>query len=153
MDAAAAISTASPGLPTALLHAPPLLFGRIVGGCSGRVHLVHAPIVIHVRIGPFTMAACLSCSPASWRHSDIGAIVSGLLMVAVGFSAGSKRGTSRRRLLLGELDVYLVLPYIARRTVDLAPALVLSNAFVFGALFGFSESPGRFDVATSRSFA
>jgi predicted PurR-regulated permease PerM len=30
-----------------------------------------------------------------------------------------------------------VLPYIARRTVDLAPAVVLAAQLIFGALFGF----------------
>ena len=35
------------------------------------------------------------------------------------------------------IDGYLVLPYIARRTVDLAPAVVLATQLLFGALFGF----------------
>ena len=34
------------------------------------------------------------------------------------------------------VDGYLVVPYIARRTVDLAPALVLAAQLMFGALFG-----------------
>ena len=34
------------------------------------------------------------------------------------------------------VDGYLVVPYIARRTVDLAPALVLAAQLLFGALFG-----------------
>ena len=35
-----------------------------------------------------------------------------------------------------ESDGYLVVPYIARRTVDLPPALVLAAQLIFGALFG-----------------
>ncbi|HEX8414528.1 MAG TPA: AI-2E family transporter, partial [Sphingomicrobium sp.] len=35
------------------------------------------------------------------------------------------------------IDGYLILPYIARRTVDLAPAVVLAAQLIFGALFGF----------------
>ena len=34
------------------------------------------------------------------------------------------------------VDGYLVVPYVARRTVDLAPALVLAAQLLFGALFG-----------------
>ena len=35
------------------------------------------------------------------------------------------------------VDGYLIVPYVARRTVDLAPALVLAAQLMFGALFGF----------------
>jgi predicted PurR-regulated permease PerM len=34
------------------------------------------------------------------------------------------------------IDGYLVVPYIARRTVDLAPAVVLAMQLLMGALFG-----------------
>ena len=34
------------------------------------------------------------------------------------------------------VDGYLIVPYVARRTVDLAPALVLAAQLLFGALFG-----------------
>ena len=34
------------------------------------------------------------------------------------------------------VDGYLIVPYVARRTVDLAPALVLAAQLIFGALFG-----------------
>jgi predicted PurR-regulated permease PerM len=70
---------------------------------------------------------------------NIGAIVSGLLMVAVGFSAGPAEGIFAIIVyfLVQNIDGYLVLPYIARRTVDLAPAVVLAAQLIFGALFGF----------------
>lgn len=70
---------------------------------------------------------------------NIGAIVSGLLMVAVGFSAGTDAGlwAIGTYLVVQTVDGYLIVPYVARRTVDLAPALVLAAQLIFGALFGF----------------
>jgi predicted PurR-regulated permease PerM len=70
---------------------------------------------------------------------NIGAIVSGLLMVAVGFSAGPEQGFGAIAVyfLVQNIDGYIILPYIARRTVDLAPAVVLAAQLLFGALFGF----------------
>ncbi len=69
---------------------------------------------------------------------NIGAIISGILMVAVGFSAGSGEGLWAIFVYFVVQNVvgYLVVPYIARRTVDLAPALVLAAQLLFGALFG-----------------
>ena len=70
---------------------------------------------------------------------NIGAIVSGLLMVAVGFSAGTDAGLWAivTYFVVQTVDGYLIVPYVARRTVDLAPALVLAAQLIFGALFGF----------------
>lgn len=69
---------------------------------------------------------------------NIGAIVSGVLMVAVGFSAGNQQGVWAIFVyfFVQNVDGYLVVPYIARRTVDLAPALVLAAQLIMGALFG-----------------
>jgi predicted PurR-regulated permease PerM len=69
---------------------------------------------------------------------NIGAIISGILMVAVGFSAGTGAGLWAIFVyfFVQNVDGYLVVPYIARRTVDLAPALVLAMQLLFGALFG-----------------
>ena len=69
---------------------------------------------------------------------NIGAIVSGVLMVAVGFSAGNAQGLWAIFVyfFVQNVDGYLVVPYIARRTVDLAPAVVLAAQLVMGALFG-----------------
>ena len=55
---------------------------------------------------------------------NIGAIISGVLMVAVGFSAGVEQGLYAIFVyfFVQNIDGYLVVPYIARRTVDLAPA-------------------------------
>lgn len=68
---------------------------------------------------------------------NLGAIVSGVLILAVGFSAGVTTG-------LWTLGVYLVVqtadqfvnPLIEKRAVDLAPALVLAAQLLFGVLFG-----------------
>jgi predicted PurR-regulated permease PerM len=59
---------------------------------------------------------------------NIGAIVSGALIILVGFSAGVDVG-------LYAVFVYFV-PMVAKRAVDLAPALVLGAQILFGALFG-----------------
>lgn len=69
---------------------------------------------------------------------NIGAIVSGVLMVAVGFSAGNAQGLWAIFVyfFVQNVDGYLVVPYIARRTVDLAPAVVLAAQLILGALFG-----------------
>jgi predicted PurR-regulated permease PerM len=70
---------------------------------------------------------------------NVGAIISGLLMVAVGFSAGTDQGLWAifTYFAVQNIDGYLILPYIARKTVDLAPAIVLAAQLIFGALFGF----------------
>jgi predicted PurR-regulated permease PerM len=69
---------------------------------------------------------------------NIGAITSGVLMVAVGFSAGAHQGVFAIFVyfFVQNIDGYLVVPYIARRTVDLAPAVVLAMQLLMGALFG-----------------
>ena len=69
---------------------------------------------------------------------NIGAIVSGVLIVLVGFSAELDSGIWAIVVyfVVQTVDGYLVVPYVARRTVDLAPALVLGAQLLFGALFG-----------------
>jgi predicted PurR-regulated permease PerM len=69
---------------------------------------------------------------------NIGAIVSGVLLVLVGFSAGTTEGFWAIGIYLAvqTIDGYLIVPYVARKTVDLAPALVLGAQLLFGALFG-----------------
>jgi len=68
---------------------------------------------------------------------NIGPIASGILIVAVGFSAGTTSG-------LEAIGVYLTVqlldnfisPMIEKRAVDLAPAVVLAAQLLFGVLFG-----------------
>jgi predicted PurR-regulated permease PerM len=91
-------------------------------------------------IAPVPMAALLGLITGVLAFvPNIGAIVSGLLMVSVGFSAGNEQGIWAIIVYFAvqNIDGYVVLPYIARRTVDLAPAVVLAAQLIFGALFGF----------------
>jgi predicted PurR-regulated permease PerM len=69
---------------------------------------------------------------------NIGAILSGILMVLVGFSGGPEMGlyTIVVYFVVQNIDGYIVVPLIARRTVDLAPALVLGFQLIMGVLFG-----------------
>ena len=112
-----------------------LLFGRIVGMVFEGVFTWLALLLIGV-----PMAALLGLITGLLAFiPNIGAIISGLLMVAVGFSAGPDQGVGAIIVyfVVQNIDGYLVLPYIARRTVDLAPAVVLAAQLIFGALFGF----------------
>ncbi|MXO66921.1 AI-2E family transporter [Altericroceibacterium endophyticum] len=69
---------------------------------------------------------------------NVGAVISGLLMALVGFSVSTETGlyTIFVYIFVQTLDGYLVIPMIARKTVDLAPALVLAMQLVMGILFG-----------------
>jgi predicted PurR-regulated permease PerM len=69
---------------------------------------------------------------------NIGAIISGVLLVLVGFSQGVETGfwAIAVYFMVQTVDGYLIVPWVARRTVDLAPAIVLSAQLIFGALFG-----------------
>jgi predicted PurR-regulated permease PerM len=69
---------------------------------------------------------------------NIGAIVSGVLIVLAGFSVGTDEGlwAIGVYVVVQVVDGYLIVPYVARKTVDLAPALVLGAQLLFGALFG-----------------
>lgn len=69
---------------------------------------------------------------------NVGAIISGVLMVLVGFSGGTEMGiyTIVVYFLVQNFDGYVLIPMIAKKTVDLAPALVLSAQLIFGVLFG-----------------
>lgn len=69
---------------------------------------------------------------------NIGAIVSGVLIILVGFSVSFETGLWAVAVyaIVQIVDGYLIVPYVARKTVDLAPALVLGAQLLFGALFG-----------------
>ena len=69
---------------------------------------------------------------------NIGAIISGALMILVGFSGGTEMGlyTIVVYFVVQTFDGYIVVPLIARKTVDLAPALVLAMQLIMGILFG-----------------
>ncbi|MBV8908623.1 MAG: AI-2E family transporter [Sphingomonas sp.] len=118
-----------------------LLFGRLVGmifeGFFTWFMLAEVSRIIGV--GPVPMAALLGLVTGVLAFiPNIGAITSGVLMVAVGFSAGPQQGVYAIFVyfFVQNIDGYLVVPYIARRTVDLAPAVVLAFQLLMGALFG-----------------
>ena len=118
-----------------------LLAGRLVGmifeGFFTWFMLAHVGQLFGV--GPVPMAALLGLITGLLAFlPNIGAITSGLIMVAVGFSAGPEQGVWAIIVyfLVQNVDGYLVIPYIARRTVDLAPAMVLAMQLLMGALFG-----------------
>ena len=111
-----------------------LMAGRIVGMIFEGVFTF-----IMLAIGGVPMAALLGLLTGLLAFiPNIGAIISGILMIAVGFSAGTSEGLWAIFVyfFVQNVDGYLVVPYIARRTVDLAPALVLAAQLLFGALFG-----------------
>ena len=69
---------------------------------------------------------------------NIGAVISGLLMVTVGFSGGVDMGlyTIFVYFFVQTIDGYVLIPLIAKKTVDLAPAVVLGAQLILGVLFG-----------------
>jgi predicted PurR-regulated permease PerM len=111
-----------------------LLAGRIVGMAFEGVFTF-----VMLSIGGVPFAALLGLLTGLLAFiPNIGAIIAGTLMVAVGFSAGPGEGLWAIFVyfFVQNVDGYLVVPYIARRTVDLAPAVVLAAQLLFGALFG-----------------
>ena len=92
-----------------------------------------------IGIGPVPMAALLGLLTGLLAFiPNIGALISGVLMVLVGFSGGTDMGlyTIFVYLLVQNFDGYVLIPMIAKKTVDLAPALVLGAQLIFGVLFG-----------------
>ena len=69
---------------------------------------------------------------------NIGALTAGALMITAGFSGGTTLGlyTIVVYFVIQTIDGYIVVPMIARNTVDLAPALVLGFQLVMDILFG-----------------
>lgn len=69
---------------------------------------------------------------------NIGAFVSGVLMIAVGFSAGADEGVWAigTYVVVQGLDGYVFSPLVAKKTVDMPPALTLGAQILASALFG-----------------
>jgi len=118
-----------------------LLFGRLLGMIFEGVFTWFMLAYVSQLVGlhPIPMAALLGLITGMLAFiPNVGAIVSGVIMVAVGFSAGSSEGLFAIFVyfFVQNVDGYLVIPYIARRTVDVAPAIVLAMQLIMGALFG-----------------
>ena len=111
-----------------------LLFGRLIGMVFEGVFTWFMLSLAHVPMAGLLglLTGVLAFIP------NIGAITSGVLMVAVGFSASNNQGLwcILVYFLVHNIDGYVVVPYVARRTVDLAPAVLLAMQLLMGALFG-----------------
>ena len=111
-----------------------LLFGRLIGmtveGLSIGIALAWFGVPMAALLG--LIAGLLAFLP------NIGAPISGLLMVAVGFSGGVKMGLFciGVYVVVQGIDGNIIVPMVAKKTADLAPALVLGMQLVMGALFG-----------------
>jgi len=117
-----------------------LMFGRLVGML---VEGIFTYLMLRgygwVTGDDIPMAALLAILTALLAFvPNIGAVISGVLMVLVGFSGGTEMGiyTIVVYFLVQNIDGYFVIPMIAKKTVDLAPALVLSMQLIMGILFG-----------------
>jgi len=111
-----------------------LMFGRLVG-------MVFEGILTWIALAVYgvPMAALLGLLTGLLAFiPNIGAVISGLLMVLVGFSGGPDMAlyTLIVYFVVQTFDGYIVVPLIARKTVDLAPALVLAMQLILGILFG-----------------
>ncbi len=90
-------------------------------------------------IGGVPMAALLGVLTGLLAFlPNIGAIISGVLIILVGFSTSVDIGIYAVFVyfIVQAVDGYLIVPMVAKRAVDLAPALVLGAQILFGALFG-----------------
>ncbi len=106
------------------------LLGMAVEGFGSAILLSLAGVPMATMLGIVT--GLLAFLP------NIGLIIAGALTVLVGFSAGTATGFWALGIYLSiqAIDGYLIVPTVARRSVDLAPALVLGAQLLFGALFG-----------------
>ena len=111
-----------------------LLAGRLLG-----MAVEGAATWIALEIGGVPMALVLGIIAAILAFvPNIGAFVTGALMVAVGFSGGMHTGlwALGTWAFVQSVDGYVVVPIVAKRTVDLPPALTLSMQILASALFG-----------------
>ncbi|WBH17921.1 AI-2E family transporter [Sphingomonas radiodurans] len=111
-----------------------LMFGRIVGMVAEGVLTWFA-----LMLGGVPMAMILGILTGILAFiPNIGAFVSGALMVAVGFSSGVDTGlwAIGTYLIVQTFDGYVLIPMVAKRTVDMPPALTLGTQILASALFG-----------------
>lgn len=108
--------------------------GRMIAMLFEGVFTTVALLVAGVPLAPLLglIAGVLAFIP------NVGAFISGTLIVLVGFSVSTDTG-------LAALAVYLVLqfvegnfitPFVERRVVDIAPAVTLAGQLLFGVMFG-----------------
>ncbi len=111
-----------------------LLMGRLIG-----MMVEGLMIYIALALRGVPMAALLGLITALLAFlPNIGAPISGLLMVLVGFSGGTHMGfycIGVFAVVMG-VDGNVIVPMVAKKSADLAPALVLAMQLVMGVLFG-----------------
>ncbi len=111
-----------------------LMFGRLIG-----MSVEGVGTWVLLWAGGVPMAGLLGILTGLFAFlPNIGSIVSGVLIILVGFSAGPDTGLYAFFVYLAVqvVDGYLIVPMVAKRATDLAPALVLAAQILFGALFG-----------------
>lgn len=111
-----------------------LMFGRLIGMAVEGVG-----VWLLLWAGGIPMAGLLGILTGLFAFlPNIGSIISGVLIILVGFSAGVHAGLYAFGVYLAVqiIDGYLIVPMVAKRATDLAPALVLAAQILFGALFG-----------------
>jgi predicted PurR-regulated permease PerM len=111
-----------------------LLMGRLIG-------MTIEGVSIGVALGIYgvPMAALLGLIAGMLAFlPNIGAPISGLLMVLVGFSGGPHMAfyCIGVYVVVQTIDGNIIVPMVAKRAADLAPALVLAMQLVMGVLFG-----------------
>lgn len=111
-----------------------LMFGRLIGMAVEGVGTGIALFIYGVPMAGLLglLTGLLAFLP------NIGAPISGLIMVLVGFSGGTSMGLYciATYVVVQTIDGNVIVPMVAKKTVDLAPALVLGAQLVMGALFG-----------------
>jgi len=111
-----------------------LLFGRLIGMASEGFAMW-----ILLSVWGVPMAALLGLLTGLLAFlPNIGAPISGGLTILVGFSAGFNTGIYCVVVyaVVQIIDGNIVVPMVAKKTADLAPALVLGAQLIFGVLFG-----------------
>ena len=111
-----------------------LLAGRLTG-----MFVEGMLIWIVLSIGGVPMALVLGLIAGVLAFiPNVGAIITGILMISVGFSAGVHTGwwAVATYFIVQNFDGYVVIPMVARRTVDMPPALTLSSQILASTLFG-----------------
>lgn len=111
-----------------------LMFGRLIGMA---VEGVGTWLLLWA--GGVPMAGLLGILTGLFAFlPNLGSIISGILIILVGFSAGTDTALYAFGVYLAVqvVDGYLIVPMVAKRATDLAPALVLAAQILFGALFG-----------------
>lgn len=111
-----------------------LLAGKLIGMAAEGVL-----VWLALAIGGVPLAALLGIIAGVVAFiPNIGAFITGGLMVAVGFSAGVHTGlwAIGTYAIVQTFDGYVVAPVVARKTVDMPPALTLGAQILASALLG-----------------